>query len=232
MNKIEVVDNGCGIPEGEEGFVAKPHYTSKLRDHIGLASLSSLGFRGEALHSLCTLSDLSFSTKRESQSVGTLFYLDKDGNITDRKLCTRQNGVTMTADNLFKNVPVRKQFFNSNKKGKEELRKVQDLLIAYGLIMPEVRFTLKHNRSIIWQKIKNPALKDAFISIFGVSFYGEMLEGSFENEEVKVRYIIPKSNATEEISRKSNDRIFMSINKRPVMLKSICQVSENCFILI
>ena len=230
MKRIEVVDNGCGIPEGEEEFVAKPHFTSKLKDHKDLATLSTLGFRGEALFSLCSVSNLSFSTKTESQSVGELFTLDNNGSIIDRKPCTRQNGVTIISDNLFKNLPVRKQFYSRSKKGKEELKKVQDLLIAYGLIMPELRITLKHNQSIIWQKFKSSSLKDSFISTFGLSCYREMQQGNFEiqNCSLKIAYVLPKACATEEICRKSNDRIFMFINKRPVMLKNICQVSIPC----
>ena len=226
LKKIEVVDNGHGIPNGEEEFIAKPHFTSKLKEHSDLTTLTTLGFRGEALHSLCTVSNLSFSTRTENQPVGTLFTLDRNGNITDRRPCTRQNGATIVSENLFKNLPVRKQFYSSSKKGKEELKKIQDLLIAYGLIVPELRITLKHNQSVIWRKVKNSSLKDAFISTFGISCYKEMQQGCFENDDynLKVIYILPNCNATEEICRNSNDKIFLSINKRPVMLKNICQV--------
>ena len=221
-----MVDNGHGIPDGEEEFIAKPHFTSKLKDHNDLTTLTTLGFRGEALHSLCTVSSLSFSTRTENQPVGTLFILDKNGSITDRRPCTRQHGATIVSENLFKNLPVRKQLYSSSKRGKEELKKIQDLLIAYGLILPELRITLKHNQSVIWRKVKNSSLKDAFISTFGISCYKEMQQGSFESEDfnLKVTYILPSCGATEEICRNSNDKIFLFINKRPVMLKNICQV--------
>lgn len=227
MNKIEVIDNGCGIPDGEEHFVAKPHFTSKIRNEHDLMTFSSLGFRGEALHSICNVSDFSFSTKTESQSIGTLFSLDKNGNIIDRKPCSRQNGVHMIADNIFRNLPVRRQFFSGSKKGKDELKKIEDLLISFGLISPALRLLLKHNRSVIWQKVSCPSLKDSFISVFGVSCFGEMQQESFEDKDhpVKLKYMLPKACATDEICRKSNDRIFMYINKRPVMLKGIIKVS-------
>lgn len=228
LAKIEVVDNGKGIPNGEEEFVAKPHYTSKIRCQKDLMTLSTLGFRGEALHSLCNVGNLSFSTKTEGQPVGMMFMVDKNGNIIDRKPFTRQNGVTMTINDLFRGLPVRKQFYSCNKKQKEELRKIQDLLIGYGLIHPELRLILKHNRSLIWQKVKSHSLKDSFISIFGPSCYAFMQEGYFvgNNLNVKITYILPSINATDEVCRKSNDRIFMFVNKRIVILKSFFQVNK------
>ena len=182
------------------------------------------------MNSLCCISNLSFSTKTENQSVGTLYNLDRNGNIVDKKPCTRQNGVTMICDNLFKNLPVRKQFYSGSKKGKEELKKIQDLLLAFGLIMPELRITLKHNHSVIWQKLKFSSLKDTFISVFGVSCYKYMQQGSFKckNYDLRVTYILPKISASEEICRKTSDRIFVSINGRPVVLKDIYLVSAAC----
>ena len=60
-------------------------------------------------------------------------------------------GTTVLASNLFKNLPVRKQYYNTSKKKKDELKKVEDLVTSYGVIRHDVRFTLRHNKELLWQ---------------------------------------------------------------------------------
>ena len=62
-------------------------------------------------------------------------------------------GTTIIAKNLFKNLPVRKQYHNAVKKKKDDMKNVENILIAYGLILPQVRFSLRHNKDLIWQKL-------------------------------------------------------------------------------
>ena len=226
MKKIEVADNGKGIPNGEEEFVAKAHYTSKLKELSDLMELRTLGFRGEAVHSLCCISNLSFSTKNKSQTVGHYYMINNSGEVASSKLCTREIGTTMISENIFKNLPVRKQFYKCKKRSKEELRKIEDLLVSYGLIKPEIRFILKHNKSIIWQKSKCKGLRNSFISIFGIHTSNQMglCTGKDECTYSEITLLLPKKDATDLISRTTNDRIFTFINKRPVRIRKLCQV--------
>ena len=155
-----------------------------------------------------------------------MYTLDHNGAITLSRTCARGDGTTMTADNIFKNLPVRKQFYSGVKKLKEELKKVEDVLISYCLMMPELRIHFKHNGSIVWQKTNTTNLKDCFISIFGVSCFSQMQIGSFidESKEIEISYVLPKAESNDCICRRSSDRVYIHVNQRPVQIKSICQV--------
>ena len=158
--------------------------------------------------------------------MGMMYTLDSNGTITLSRTCARGDGTTMTADNIFKNLPVRKQFYRCVKKLKEELKKVEDVLISYGLVMPELRIYFKHNGCAVLQKTKTANLRDCFISIFGVSCFGQMQIGSFtdESKEIEISYVLPKADSNDCICRRSSDRVLIYVNQRPVQIKSVCQV--------
>ena len=226
LKEINVSDDGCGIASGDEEFVAKAHYTSKLKDHNDLAQLSTLGFRGEAIHSLCNISDFSFSTKTKDQTTGMKYTLDYNGAITYYRSYARGDGTTMAANNIFKNQPEQLEFYKGWKKNKEELRKVEDILISYALMMPELGIYFKHNNAVVLLKTKKATLKDSFISIFGASCFDQMQIGSFIDEckEIEISYVLPRPDSNDSICRRSNDRVFIYVNQRPVQMVSICQV--------
>lgn len=77
------------------------------------------------------------------------------------------SGTTITAVNLFKNLPVRRQFYNTNKKKKDELKRIEDLLLSYGIVSPSVRISLRHNKDIIWQKNQVKDVKTAILETLG-----------------------------------------------------------------
>lgn len=76
-------------------------------------------------------------------------------------------GTTITALNLFKNLPVRRQFYNTNKKKRDELKRIEDLLLSYGIVSPVVRINLRHDKGIIWQKNPVPDVKTAILETLG-----------------------------------------------------------------
>ena len=77
------------------------------------------------------------------------------------------SGTTVTASQLFKNLPVRRQFYGSKKKQREETKRVEDLLMQFGAVCPEVRFTLKVDKSVQWQKAAVADHRSVLLSIWG-----------------------------------------------------------------
>ncbi|XP_010086014.1 PREDICTED: PMS1 protein homolog 1 isoform X3 [Pterocles gutturalis] len=146
FNKIEVRDNGNGIKVDDVPVMAIKHYTSKISSSEDLESLTTYGFRGEALGSICSISEVLITTKTADDDFSTQYALDSSGHVTSKKPSHLGQGTTVTVLQLFKNLPVRKQFYSTSKKCKEELKKVQELLTAYGIIKPELRITLTHNK--------------------------------------------------------------------------------------
>nr|WJN24957.1 mismatch repair protein [Tranzscheliella williamsii] len=138
---FEVVDNGSGIDPSNYPSVALKHYTSKLSSFSDLALVRTFGFRGEALASLCALSDVTIHTATNDQApMGTILQLDRRGRLKDSsKKAARQRGTTITITGLFQPLPVRRKEFEKNLK--REYTKTQNLLQAYTLITKGVRWS-------------------------------------------------------------------------------------------
>uniref|UniRef100_A0A8D2C3H0 PMS1 homolog 1, mismatch repair system component n=1 Tax=Sus scrofa TaxID=9823 RepID=A0A8D2C3H0_PIG len=148
FDKIEVRDNGEGIKAVDAPVMAVKYYTSKINSHEDLENLTTYGFRGEALGSICCVAEVLITTRTASDNFSTQYVLDGSGHIISQKPSHLGQGTTVTALKLFKNLPVRKQFYSTAKKCKDEIKKVQDLLISYGVLKPEVRLVFIHNKLI------------------------------------------------------------------------------------
>ncbi|XP_071977027.1 PMS1 protein homolog 1 isoform X9 [Engystomops pustulosus] len=192
FDKIEVRDNGLGIKAADTSVMALKHYTSKISCHEDLETLQTYGFRGEALGSICSIAEVHIATKTATDPVSTQYFLDNNGHVVSQKLTHLGQGTTVSVMKLFKNLPVRKQYYSNAKKCKEELKKIQDLLISYGLIKPDVRIVLVHNKVIIWQKNKEADHKMALTSVLGTTVMNAMAPFQHQNENlemVRLHYI-------------------------------------------
>ncbi|XP_069471756.1 PMS1 protein homolog 1 isoform X7 [Ambystoma mexicanum] len=183
FDKIEIRDNGDGIKAVDTPVMAVQHYTSKITNHEDLESLVTYGFRGEALGSICTLAEVYITTKTADDDLSTQYTLDRSGHITSQKPSHLGQGTTVTVAKLFKNLPVRKQFYSTSKKCKDELKRIQDLLIAYGIIKPEVRIIFTHNKAVIWQKTRVSDHKTAFMSVLGTAIMSSMVPFQHNSED-------------------------------------------------
>uniref|UniRef100_F6YD85 Mismatch repair endonuclease PMS2 n=1 Tax=Ornithorhynchus anatinus TaxID=9258 RepID=F6YD85_ORNAN len=119
---IEVSDNGCGVEEENFAGLTLKHYTSKIQDFSDLTHVETFGFRGEALSSLCALSDVTINTCHKSAKVGTRLVFDHNGTITQKVPFPRQQGTTVIVQQLFYTLPVRHKEFQRN------IKKLQSLI--------------------------------------------------------------------------------------------------------
>ncbi|XP_065749539.1 mismatch repair endonuclease PMS2 isoform X9 [Phocoena phocoena] len=134
---IEVSDNGCGVEEENfEGLTLK-HHTSKIQEFADLTQVETFGFRGEALSSLCALSDVTISTCHTSAKVGTRLVFDHNGKILQKTPYPRPRGTTVSVQQLFYTLPVRHKEFQRNIK--KEFSKMVQVLHAYCIISAGVR---------------------------------------------------------------------------------------------
>nr|KAF6450908.1 PMS1-like protein 1, mismatch repair system component [Molossus molossus] len=146
FDKIEVRDNGEGIKATDAPVMAVKYYTSKINNHEDLENLTTYGFRGEALGSICCVAEVLITTRTAADNFSTQYVLDGSGHIISQKPSHLGQGTTVTALRLFKNLPVRKQFYSTAKKCKDEIKKIQDLLISYGILKPDLRIIFIHNK--------------------------------------------------------------------------------------
>lgn len=174
LTKIEITDNGSGISKEDVKNMALPHYTSKITTHEDLESLVTYGFRGEALAAVCAIGKLSVITKTAEDAIALSYTMDNSGNVIDSKPTHLSQGTQVTVSSLFWNLPVRKQFYQTAKRKKEEVAKVEDLLLSYGLIHPELHLSFHHDSTLVWQKTRVSDFKANVVQTLGHSICSNM----------------------------------------------------------
>ena len=210
--------------------MALPHCTSKLGSFKDLASLVSYGFRGEALASIASVSELRVTTCTAADAIAQTYIVDRSGAVVATKPSHLGRGTTVSAANIFKNFPVRRQYFKSGKRCREDLKRIEDLLMAFGIIRPRVRLALKHNKSLIWQKNLAADLKTNISMILGMGVMQNLCPLAFEcfDPMLKIRGYVPKPQSDcSVVSRATPDRLFLFVNSRPVVIKPLLQVSRG-----
>uniref|UniRef100_A0A2A4JKV4 MutL C-terminal dimerisation domain-containing protein n=1 Tax=Heliothis virescens TaxID=7102 RepID=A0A2A4JKV4_HELVI len=179
IDLIEVSDNGTGVTEDNFAALTLKYHTSKLSEYSDLLGVSSFGFRGEALSSLCSLANLTITTRHKDCEYATKLEYDHKGNITKQSPCSRQVGTTVTLTNLFSSLPVRQKEFHKN--AKREFNKITQLLYAYCLISVGVKITCSNqtssnSKSVVVATQGTSSYKDNIASVFGVKQLQTLLE--------------------------------------------------------
>ncbi|KAF2160864.1 hypothetical protein M409DRAFT_70170 [Zasmidium cellare ATCC 36951] len=171
LDAIEVQDNGKGIAPEDFETVALKHYTSKLSSYDDLNSLDTFGFRGEALSSLCALSNFHITTAREQDgAVGKKLDFELSGKLKSASVSAAPRGTTIFVENIFHNLPVRRKELEKNIK--REYGKALNLLYQYACISVGVRFSvsnqvLKGKKVVAFSTQSNTATKENITNVFG-----------------------------------------------------------------
>ncbi|XP_008591592.1 PREDICTED: PMS1 protein homolog 1 isoform X3 [Galeopterus variegatus] len=232
FDKIEVRDNGEGIKAVDAPVMAMKYYTSKISSHEDLENLTTYGFRGEALGSICCVAEVLITTRTAADNFSTQYVLDGSGHILSQKPSHLGQGTTVTALRLFKNLPVRKQFYSTAKKCKDEIKKVQDLLMSYGILKPDLRIVFAHNKAVIWQKTRVSDHKMALMSVLGTAIMSNMESFQYHSEESQIYLsgFLPKHDADHSFTSLSTpERSFIFINSRPIHQKDILKLIRHYY---
>ncbi|XP_061697106.1 PMS1 protein homolog 1 isoform X2 [Syngnathoides biaculeatus] len=227
LDRIEVRDNGRGIKAADAPVMAVPHFTSKIHSHEDLERLQTYGFRGEALGSVCAVAEVSITTKTEVEDISTQYTLNPQGHIVSQKPTHLGQGTTVSVLKIFKNLPVRRQYYSSAKRCKDEVKKIQDLLVAYAIIKPDLRLTLTHNKVVLWQKAKAADHRSALLATLGSSVVANLVHCHHHQEQAEIFLdgFFPKPGAdSSSTSTSVPDKTFIFVNNRPVYLKDIIKL--------
>ncbi|XP_010422584.1 PREDICTED: DNA mismatch repair protein PMS1 [Camelina sativa] len=228
---FQVIDNGCGISPTNFKVLALKHHTSKLEDFTDLLSLTTYGFRGEALSSLCALGNLTVETRTKNEPVATLLTFDHSGLLTDEKKTARQIGTTVTVRKLFSNLPVRSKEFKRNIR--KEYGKLVSLLNAYALIAKGVRFvcsntTGKTPKSVVLNTQGRGSLKDNIITVFGMSTFTSLQPVNISiSDDCRVEGFLSKPG--QGTGRNLADRQYFFINGRPVDMPKVSKLVNELY---
>uniref|UniRef100_A0A2N9EC26 Sm domain-containing protein n=1 Tax=Fagus sylvatica TaxID=28930 RepID=A0A2N9EC26_FAGSY len=228
---FQVIDNGCGISPNNYKVLALKHHTSKLSDFPDLQSLTTFGFRGEALSSLCALGNLTVETRTKNEPVATHLTYDHSGLLVAEKKTARQIGTTVTVKKLFSNLPVRGKEFRRNIR--KEYGKLISLLNAYALIAKGVRLvctntTGKNVKSVVLKTQGTGSLKDNIITVFGMNIFNCLEPMNIcISDSCKVDGFLSRSG--QGSGRNLGDRQFFFVNGRPVDMPKVGKLVNELY---
>ncbi|XVF72607.1 hypothetical protein PTKIN_Ptkin12aG0134300 [Pterospermum kingtungense] len=228
---FQVIDNGCGISPNNFKVVTLKHHTSKLTDFPDLQYLTTFGFRGEALSSLCALGNLTIETRTKLEAVATHLTFDHSGLLIAEKKTARQIGTTVTVKKLFSNLPVRSKEFHRNIR--KEYGKLISLLNAYALTAKGVRFvcsntTGKNAKSVVLKTQGSGSLKDNIIQVFGTNVFSCLEPVAIGiSDGCKVEGFISKSG--QGSGRNLGDRQYFFVNGRPVDMPKVSKLVNELY---
>lgn len=189
MTLIRVTDNGIGIPKDQVKTAFLRHATSKIRSVEDLLSVSSLGFRGEALSSISAVAQVELVTKT-AESFSGVSYKIYGGEEEAFDDIGAPDGTTFLVKNLFYNTPARRKFLKS---ATTEAGYVEQMMVHIALSHPEISFKFIHNNKNKIYTSGNGKVKDIIYHIYGRDVAGALIPLEAQNEDVKVTGFVAKS---------------------------------------
>ena len=190
QRRIEVADDGCGISFEDLPLASSRHATSKLSNAADLFRIHTLGFRGEALSSIGSVSRMTITSRSSESEVGGRLMVD-GGRVEPLKQVGAPQGTLVRVEDLFFNVPARLKFLKSDT---TERRQIDDLVTRYALAYPGVRFHLEQDGRQSLRTSGKGNRREVLASLYGLEVARQMLEVIAEYDEVQVSgFISPVS---------------------------------------
>lgn len=189
VSLIRVTDNGCGIEREDLPISLQRHATSKIREKDDLGSIMTLGFRGEALAAISSVSEMTIISKTKEAESATMLSAEA-GKVVDISEVYAADGTTVVVSNLFYNVPARRKFL---KKDSTEAMNVAALVEKVALSRPDISIQLLIDGE---EKFKTPGdndLLNTIYAIFGKAFSSKLIEVDGEADGIRVRGYVGRS---------------------------------------
>ena len=204
--RIEVKDNGIGMDKEDAILAFKRHATSKIENVDDLFYIESLGFRGEALPSIASVSKISLKTN--NGTIGTSISINGGKDLKVRK-CSCPKGTNIIVEDLFYNTPVRLKYLNNLY---TELARVVEYVDKMALSYPNIKFKLSNNSNNILETNGNGDLLRVIHSIYGSSVSKKMIEINNSNDDYEISGYI----SYPEITRSTKNHITILVNGRVI----------------
>lgn len=220
---IKVFDNGSGIHQDDLLLALSPHATSKLPNSDALSNIMTLGFRGEALASIASISRLSLTSAQQGVSG---YSITAEGDITPSILpAAHPTGTTVLVQDLFFNTPARRKFLRSVR---TEFEAIDELIKRFALFYRTIRFTLKHNQRVIRQypSANNPLQEiERLKSLCGSEFVQHALQIEAESAQLLLTGWI----AEPHFSRSQADMQYFYVNGRMIRDKVMVHAVKSAY---
>jgi len=186
-----------------------------------LSDIHTLGFRGEALASIASVSQVACVTRHKDETSGTLIRLD-NGSVVAHERIGRTPGTTMTIEHLFSRVPARLKFLKSTQ---TERGHIDGIVSRYAMAYPHIRFTLVHDGKVTFQSLGTGNLRDVLVEVYGADAAGQMVDVSNNESRVTSDHVeldtrnsivVTGYAALPTLDHSNRTKITLFVNGRPV----------------
>ena len=214
---ISVTDNGDGMDKTDALLCFSTHATSKIKSDKDLFNITTLGFRGEAIPSIASISHFELETSDGNESTKVIYEFGKH---LDTGSCSMQKGTKITVTKFFQNVPARLKYLKS---ANTESNQIQQYIERIALAHPEISFHLYIDQKLTFSTNGHNNLLEVISSIYGIQVAKNMIEVHSENEEFEINGYISKI----DTNRASKNNIMTLVNHRYVKnVMSIDAINE------
>ena len=209
---VQVIDNGIGMNADDAVLCFERHATSKITTWEDLQRVKSFGFRGEALASISSVSDVEMKTKTRDEEVGTIVRMH-GGHISEVTKEASLQGTTISVKNLFYNVPARRNFLKTNN---TEFRHITSVIKRFAMAYPAVEFTLIHEDEKIFQ-LRKAELPQRLEKVIGREIMSYTLPMDVDQFGTRVSGYISKPS----FSYKTKGEQYLFLNGRPIVNRTV-----------
>ncbi len=218
---IKITDNGKGISKDDMPISLERHATSKIRKIEDLENSYTMGFRGEALASICSISELTMISKTKEESIGTKV-IAKAGNIIDFEECGAPTGTTIIVENLFFNTPVRYKFL---KQDSTEFKYIKDWVQKTAIANPTIAFRLINDGKVVFSTTGNGSLTDIIYLLYGKEIKENLVEVNYNQDNIKITGVIGNT----LIARENRKDQILFLNKRNIKNPVLTNSADQAF---
>jgi DNA mismatch repair protein MutL len=219
---IQVIDDGTGMSETDARLSFERHATSKITTAQDLFSISTKGFRGEALASIAAVAMVELKTRREETDTGILIVIN-GSKVEIQEPCSCPVGSSFSVKNLYFNIPARRKFLKSDN---TEIRHIVNEFQKIVLAHPNIRFSLHHNDSEIYN-LASGNLRQRIIAVFGKQINQDLITLDTETSLITIKGFIGKP----ENARRTYGEQFFFVNNRymkhPYFHKAVVEAYQN-----
>ena len=221
ISYIKVSDNGKGIAQDDLEIAFERHATSKIRSADDLNTVTSMGFRGEALASIAAIANVELVSKTQEQEIGYRVVVEA-GDVLEKEEAGCKTGTTITVRNLFFNTPVRYKFL---KKDYTESGYIEDAITRIALVNPNIAIKLINTGKTVIQTNGNGDIKSVIYSIYGKDIANGIMEVAYKYEDINIIGVVGKP----EVARSNRSNQLFFVNKRYIKDKTLTAATEQAY---
>ena len=218
---MRITDNGCGMSEVDARLAVLRHATSKIRSADDLYDIASLGFRGEAIASIASVSKFTLRTRQETDTMGTRIYIE-GGHMVDCDPCGTSVGTSIEVKDLFYNTPARRKFLKSTR---TEANKIQDMIGKLSLSHNHIAFKCIVDNRVTIMTPGNGNMVDTIAALYGFKVSEDVFSIAYEAEGIYVEGVVSKPTVLKS-SRQWQTTI---VNQRVISDKAIYKAIDMAY---